>query len=536
MNAPALSDPVPFVQRLRERIPGLAIDTSELDLYRTDIFYESDWEPLAVVAPRSQEEVQTLVRAAGEIGISLSSRGAGLSYSAGYIPANDHTVIVDTRHLNRIVEINERDRYVTVESGVTWASLYEALQGTGLQPPFWGTFSGRRATIGAGVSQGAKFYGSGYRGTSAESVIGLKVVTGKGDLVTTGSAASIHRPTPFYRNYGPDLTGMFLADSGAFGIKVEVTLQLVPAAKEIDVAAFSFLESGPLMEAMATIGAEALASEAFALDPASVRARLVSEGVGEDLKTLKAVVDAGGSRLKGLKDAAALALGGRRFADKVGFMLSCVTEGRDDHDARSRMQRVREIVAQYGGTETSSSVPRVMRSKPFPEPNGILSPSGKRINWLHTVVPNSRASECYEVTESVYARHQEAVERFGIEHGYFLTANGPSGVGVETLIYWRDGALPIHRHYSHRIVEKVGPGEPDPQARAAVGAITRDIIRIWSEMGAVHLQIGRKYPYLATRQEPTAALLRSFKEIVDPLGIINPGNLFSTYADEGEQL
>ena len=535
MNAPFSTDRSGLLEKLKGALPGLQFETAGLDLYSTDIFYESPFTALAVAVPADAAQVQALVKAAGQLGVSLSSRGAGLSYSAGYIPADDHTIIVDTRRLDRIVEINERDRYVTVEAGVTWATLYEALKPTGLTPPFWGTFSGKRATIGAGVSQGAKFYGSGFRGTSGDSVIGLRVVTGKGELLTTGSAASIHRATPFYRNYGPDMTGMFLADSGAFGIKVEVTLQLVPAAKEIEVAAFSFPESGPLMEAMGTIGAEALASESFALDPASVRARLVSEGVGDDLKTLKAVASSGGSRLKGLKEAASVAIGGRRFADRIGFLLSCVTEGRDANDARARMERVREIAAAHGASETASSVPRVMRAQPFPEPNAIISPTGKRINWLHTVVPNSRASECFDATEGVYARHAEAVERFGIEHGYFLTTNGPSGVGVETLIYWRDAALPIHSHYSGKIVERVGVGEHDPEARKAVGAITRDIIRTWSEMGAVHLQIGKKYPYLETREPATADLLRGFKAMVDPLGIINPGNLFEKHVDHGER-
>ncbi len=260
--------------------------------------------PVAVVSPQSAADVQRIVKAALALGLSLSSRGAGLSYSAGYIPTNERTLIVDTCGMNRIVELNVEDRYVTVEAGVTWASLYEALKGTGVISPFWGTFSGRNATVGAGLSQGAKFYGSGFRGTSAESVIGLKVVTGEGDLVTTGSAASIHRPSPFYRNYGPDLTGMFLADSGAFGIKVEATLQLIPAAEAIEVASFSFAVADDLMRSMGTIGAEALASESFALDPNSVRSRLVSRGVGKDLQTLKSVAAAASSPLKGLKDAA----------------------------------------------------------------------------------------------------------------------------------------------------------------------------------------------------------------------------------------
>ena len=38
-----------------------------------------------------------------------------------------------------------------------------------------------------------------------------------------GSAATGAKP--FYREYGPDLTGLFLGDCGALGIKSAITLQ-----------------------------------------------------------------------------------------------------------------------------------------------------------------------------------------------------------------------------------------------------------------------------------------------------------------------
>src|SRR5689334_8650212 len=156
---------------MRRALPNLAFSTDALALYATDIFYESEFPPLAVVTPTSAADVQAIVKAAREHGLSLAVRAAGLSYSAGYIPTNDHTLVVDTTRMNRIVEINARDRYVTVEAGVTWAALHDALKDTGLTSPFWGTLSGRHATVGSALSQGAKLYGSGSRGTSAETVI-----------------------------------------------------------------------------------------------------------------------------------------------------------------------------------------------------------------------------------------------------------------------------------------------------------------------------------------------------------------------------
>ena len=383
------------VAALRGALPGLDVSTEGMELYATDIFYESQFLPLAVVAPASASDVLRVVKAAREQGFSLAVRAAGLSYSAGYIPSDDHTLVVDTTRMNRIVEINERDRYVTVEAGVTWAALHDALKDKKLTTPFWGTFSGRHATVGSALSQGAKLYGSGFRGTSAETVIGLKVVTGTGELVTTGSGAGIHRPSPFFRNYGPDLTGLFLGDCGAFGIKVEATLQLIPAAEAIEVASFSFGAAHDLLESMATIGAETLATEIMALDPGSVRSRFSGGGLKKDLQTLKSVATAAASPLPGSEGCRVGWVGGR-FARRPD-RLSAELRHRRPQRRRSRRPAwsgcVRSRERPRGAQETVRRFRCVMRADPFPEVSGLLTPSGKRLNRLHTVVPNSRGVE-----------------------------------------------------------------------------------------------------------------------------------------------
>ena len=156
------------------------------------------------------------------------------------MPDRESSVIVDTSDLNRIVEINRDDMYVTVESGVTWEALHAALRETDVRTPFWGPFSGGRATIGGSISQNSILWGSTGHDLSAASVIGLQVVLADGTLLTTGSAA--WGAKPFFRNYGPDLTGLFLGDSGALGIKTRITLRLIRRPAEVRMASFNFTE------------------------------------------------------------------------------------------------------------------------------------------------------------------------------------------------------------------------------------------------------------------------------------------------------
>ncbi len=510
-----------LLDKLRCMLPDMAINTDGLELLRTDIFYVAEHAPLAMATPRRIEDVQALVNVARSLHLSLATRGAGLSYSAGYIPADDRTIVVDMTGMNRIIEINTEDRLVTVEPGVTWAALHEALAKVGLTTPFWGTFSGLHATIGASLAQGAKFYGSGYRGTSAESVLGLKIVTGTSELLVTGSAATMLNPSPFFRNYGPDLSGVFLGDCGAFGIKVEATLQLIPAAGAVAMCSYSFDDPAALLRTMGRIGADILATECLAMDPFTARNRMASQGLRTDLKTLMSVL-----RGAGLRDAARIGFSGRRFAKRIGYLMNCIAEGRDRADAASRMRRIRVIAQEAGGQRVPASVPRMMRAVPFTRMNGLLTPSGKRMNWLHVVVPNARAVECFRATEAAFDAHADEMRSAGIDRGYLLSAHGPTGVGIETLIRWSDAPLPIHTHFMTEAERaRLRTRKDNPSAREVVGALSKTIVARWAELGGVHMQIGRKYPYFETRLPATQAMLRALKRHLDPNGIINPHNV-----------
>ena len=517
-----------IIAALQIIFPKDQIDLSgkSLTLNQSDVFFTAIAPPVAIVFPTALTQIQDLIKSAGEIGYSIAPKGAGLSYSDGYIPNNQHTVIVDMCMLNSIIEINERDRYVTVQPGVTWEQLHDALAKTGLRTPFWGTFSGKYATIGGAVSQGAKFFGSGNHGSVAESVLSLDVVIGDGSLVTTGSAATPHNPSPFYRYYGPDLTGLFLGDCGAYGIKTQITLQLIPAPQGITTASFSFQSAADMIAAMTEIGAQKLASECFALDPFLVNLRMKFEGLSEDLESLQKVFASQRSLVSGLTELASMALHGRRFIKSVGFLMSVVTEGNDISEANSTMAKVSSIVKRHAGSEVPNSLPKVIRASPFRKINRLLGPEGERIVWFHAMVPNSRALDLYLETEKVFDLHASEIETFNLRYGYLISVNGPSTFGLEPIIYFKGQALPIHTRYiDPNHFEKLPKYPHSADALQAVLDIREAIIRKWADLGATHLQIGRTYPYLSTRTEGSRSVLRSIKSMFDPLGLFNPGVL-----------
>ena len=146
---------------------------------------------MAVVRPRTTEELAEVVGAVTKAGHPIIARGGGMSYTSGIVPRESGTVIVDTGAMDEVLEINTEDMYVTVQAGCTWQALSEALVGTGYRTPYWGTLSGLHATVGGGMSQNAIFWGSGRYGTAADSVLSLEVV------LADGSVANIQGSTRF---------------------------------------------------------------------------------------------------------------------------------------------------------------------------------------------------------------------------------------------------------------------------------------------------------------------------------------------------
>ena len=67
----------------------------------------------------------------------------------------------------------------------------------------------------------------------------MKVVLVDVNILQTGSAAH-KNGSPFFRHFGPDLTGIFTADTGAFGIKSEITLRLIEAPSVTLFMSFGF--------------------------------------------------------------------------------------------------------------------------------------------------------------------------------------------------------------------------------------------------------------------------------------------------------
>src|SRR5690606_37436842 len=134
----------------------------------------------------------------------LVPRGAGLSYTGGVVSGDSGAIVLDLSRIDG-VRIDADNMTVQVGAGLSWAALSRALKGTGLRPQQLGPISGEYSTVGGAASQNVPGH--------LEGVLGLEVVLADGTIATTG-AGSVAGQTPFYRYFGPDLSGLFCGDGG----------------------------------------------------------------------------------------------------------------------------------------------------------------------------------------------------------------------------------------------------------------------------------------------------------------------------------
>jgi D-lactate dehydrogenase (cytochrome) len=479
----------------------------------------------AVVRPGSRGELAEVVRAAAAAGHAVVARGGGMSYTAGYVPERASTVIVDTRRLDRILDVSDEDMLVTVEAGCTWKRLYEELAGRGLRTPYFGPLSGMFATVGGTLSNNSMFLGSGLYGTAADNVLGLAVVLADGRVLETGSRAN-RGGRAFHRYFGPDLTGLFLSDAGALGIKAEATLRLLRAPGAAGFASFAFDSFEEMFAAQAELARLRIAAECFGFDPfLNEKLQEVKGGFGEAAETLRDVARAGSSLAAGLKDAASVALAGRGFLSGVAWSLHVSVDGRDETSVGRDLDRVRRV-ARGRGREIEATVPRVIRANPFKHVGEFLvGHEGERWVPIHACLPLSKVPEAFAATRAYLEERREVLERFGIRTSY-LTAVAGTDFILEPAFYYPDALTAFHlRNLLPEDARRFAARPHVPGANEAVVELLRGLARLYLERGAAHQQIGKFYPYLEGLAPVTRDVVTQVKRILDPKGLMNPGSL-----------
>jgi D-lactate dehydrogenase (cytochrome) len=199
--------------------------------YGSDLFsyHAGGPGPAAVAFPATTAQVAAVVKLCASLGVPIVARGAGTSIE-GHVTTPHGGCVVDLSRMDRLLAVRPDDLDATVQAGVVWGQLNEALARHGLVFP---VDPGPGATIGGMVGTSCSGTNAHRYGIMRHNVLSLTVVLPDGSVVTTGRRAR-------KSSAGYDLTSLFTGSEGTLGIVTEAHVKLapLPAAQGIAVVGF----------------------------------------------------------------------------------------------------------------------------------------------------------------------------------------------------------------------------------------------------------------------------------------------------------
>jgi glycolate oxidase len=186
--------------------------------YTEDLFFP----PECVVKPETAEKVAELLKFCNDHHLPVTPRGAGTGLSGGSLPVFKG-ISLSLEKLNKIVEIDENNFQVTVQSGVINQVLRNVLESRGLfyppDPASMGScFLGGNIAHSSGGPRAVKY------GTTKDYVLNLRVALATGELIWT-AANTLKNST------GYNLTQLMIGSEGTLGVVTDIVFRIIALPK-----------------------------------------------------------------------------------------------------------------------------------------------------------------------------------------------------------------------------------------------------------------------------------------------------------------
>lgn len=223
MKLANMSDDQSVLTALRNVVSEKHVLTAPQD---TAPYYE-DWRKkyhgtaLAVVCPANTQEVAAVMRLAQRYGLAIVPQGGNTGLSGGATPSgNARQLVLSTRRLNQIRQIDTANDTVIVEAGVVLQALQNVVRENHRLFPLSLAAQGS-CTVGGNLATNAGGTAVLRYGSMRDLTLGLEVVTPNGEI--WDGLRALRKD-----NTGYDLKQLYIGSEGTLGIITAAALKLFP--------------------------------------------------------------------------------------------------------------------------------------------------------------------------------------------------------------------------------------------------------------------------------------------------------------------
>jgi FAD/FMN-containing dehydrogenase len=465
---PTRTDPPPTLEHAFRTVPDPAP-------FLTDWRNRYHGSARAVVQPNDTEGVAALVRHCAQTGTPIVPQGGNTGLVGGGTPDSSGTaVLLSLSRMNKIRAIDTENDTITVEAGCILANVQQAARDAGRLFPLSLAAEGS-CTIGGNLATNAGGVQVLRYGNARDLCLGLEVVTAGGDI--WDGLRGLRKD-----NTGYDLRDLFIGSEGTLGVITAATLKLfpLPAAQLTAFAAVPDVESAV---ALLNLAKRRLAASLTAFE-------LISE-------FCLTLVDKHFPQAR------------RPLADASPYYVLLESSDAESADhAQALFESLMGEALDTGLVTDAAVASSIAQSKAF---------------WaLREYIPLAQAMEGKNIKHDIGVPIS-SIARYVQETNALLERDAP-GIRMVVFGHLGDGNL----HYN------VSPAEgADADAfldnEPAINRIVYE--QVAAHQGSISAEHGlgqlKRDENVHYKSPVEMALMRSIKQALDPLGIMNPGKVLS---------
>lgn len=441
-----------------------------------------------VVYPEATAHVQEIVKLCNERSLPLIPCSSKVHFRGSTIPKQGG-VILDLRKMNKILSINERNRFVMIEPGVTWGQIQTELVGRGLMVSSTLLPHPEQSVVTAFLEREPPAISLFEY---SEPLMSMEVVWPDGSAFRTGSASAPNFPKTFVEGtnpMGPGTLDFFRLLQGAQGTMGIVTWGMVKTeylAPESKAFFIGFEKAEEAIEPLYQIQRKKIGYECFLMNRLELACILA--GDGEDIGSFK-----------------------KTLPEWTLLVILRSARMRPEEKFAYEEEALKEIQARFYGVKIVPSLPGLPNSGKYLT-DILRRPWSGETYWKHRYQGNCQ--ELFFITKmSKVPGFVDAM----------LTAAGRCDFPVSRVGCYLQ---PIDNGRACHLEFDLFYDRKDENQVNIVKSLTRDAAEILLTQGAFFTRpYGEISNLVYSRTADYTAALKKVKGMFDPQNILNPGNL-----------